>query len=441
MTNPYPEARATRRTRPRAILHMLGVLAALVACSSKREPRADETPRPPAPRDAVAVTADAAPDADAGYAWYRVEAKIDDLGLVPFLIAVHRERPEGFIDGGDEKLPLVVVQRDPLVLRIPVRGLELRLAPDGTSGRLRGTWIATYYWKRDFDIVAEPIEASRPDLLFPGGEAPAVDISGSWRIDIKDFGVGRATFRQDATGTVNGTMIPPEIGDLRHLMGRVTGDRVRLSVFDGIHGFLFDMTVSDGGKKLEGNWLIAGVGKVPFTATRKDGPATHLKVSARMAPGKTRLSLPILDRAPYLGNPVIIDYFGSWCPVCLDLTPELVRLHEEHAAAGLQVLSFALEPEDDEAEARRRLDEFRATFRVPWPFQAIFNDDFNASLPREIVGVTGFPVTIFLRRDHTVAAVHTGFVSRAAGAEHAALVKYFDELAAKIVASPPAKTP
>lgn len=415
---------------------LLAVL--LVACSSKLEPRTDEAPRPPTPRDAIALTGDAAPDA--GYVWYRVEAKYDDHGVVPFLIGVHRERPEGLIDGGDERLPLVVVQREPLVLRIPVRGIELRLAPDGPSGRLRGTWIATFIWDRDFDIVAEPIEGPRPELLFPGGEAPAVDISGSWRIDMKTFGAGRATFHQDAKGIVKGTMIPPEVGDLRYLLGRVTGNRVRLSAFDGIHGFLVEMTASDGGKHLEGAWLVAGIGKFPFTATRKDAPATHLEVSARMAPGKTRLSLPILDRAPYLGNPVIIDYFGSWCSVCLDLTPELVRLYKEHAAAGLQVLSFALEPEGDEAEARRRLDEFRTTFQIPWPFEVIFDDDFNASIPREIVGTSGFPITIFLRRDHTVAAVHTGFVSRAAGAEHAAVVKYFDELAAKIVASPPAKT-
>lgn len=419
--------------------------AALMGCPSRREPRTDEAARPTIPRDArAAIPGDArasTADADAGFAWYRVEARIDDLGLVPFLIAIHRDRPEGLIDGGEEQLPLVVVQRAPLILRIPVRGLELRLAPDGAGGRLRGSWIADYYWKRDFDIVAEPIAGPRPELLFPGGDPPTVDISGTWRIDIKEFGVGRATFRQDANGTINGTIIPPEIGDLRYLTGRVTGDRVRLSAFDGIHGFLMEMTASDGGQRLKGRWLVAGLKDYAFTATRKDAPATHLKVRARMAPGKTRLSLPALDRPPYVGNPVIIDYFGSWCPVCLDLTPELVRLHGEHKASGLQVLSFALEPEDDEAGAKHRLDEFRAAFDVPWPFEVIYNDDFSAALPREIVGATGFPVTIFLRRDHTVAAIHTGFVSRAARAEHDAVVKHLNDLTAKIVASPPAVTP
>ncbi|MBA3455505.1 MAG: hypothetical protein H0T42_20600 [Deltaproteobacteria bacterium] len=422
---------------------LIVAVATLIGCRSRREPRADEATPVAVPHDDRQAARPA--DADAGFAWYRVEARVDDLGVVPFLIAIHRERPEGLIYAAEENLPMVVVQRDPLVLRIPVRGLELRLAPDGTEGRLRGSWVAGFYWKRDFDIVAEPVAGPNPELLFPGGEPPAVDLSGSWRIDIKEFGVGRATFRQDSNGTISGTIIPPEIGDLRHLTGRVNGNQVRMSAFDGIHGFFMEMTASDGGQRLEGRWLVAGLQHYRFTATRKEAPPTHLKVSARMAPGKTRLSLPALDRPPYLGNPVIIDYFGSWCPVCLDLTPELVRLHREHAATGLQVLSFALEPEGDEVATQRRLDEFRAAFKVPWTFEVIYNDDFAEAFPREILDATGFPLTIYLRRDHTVAAIHTGFVSRAAGADHDAAVKHINELTAKIVApppaSPPAKTP
>jgi len=414
------------------------VTVALNACSSCRD-------HPP--REGVAAAHDpaslpiaipaAAPDPDSRVAWYRIVAKLDDLGDVPFIVGVHHDRPEGWIVSAGERLPLVVVQRTPLVLRIPVRGVELRLAPDGTGGRLRGQWIVTYYFKRDFDIVAEPISGPEPEHLFSGGDPATLDLAGTWRIDIKEFGVGRAIFHQDAHGIIDGTFIPPEVGDLRYLTGRVTGDRARLSAFDGIHGFLIDLIAQDGGRKLTGHWAIAGIGDFPFTATRQDAPATHLTVGAHLARGKTRLALPALDRPPYAGNPVIVDYFGSWCPVCLDLTPELVRLRREHAAAGLQVLSIALEPVSDEAEARRRLDEFRTAFGVTWPFELHFTDDFIGAISPEVVDVSGFPVTIFLRRDHTVAAIHTGFVSRAASAEHAAVVKQFDQLAADVIASPP----
>lgn len=409
----------------------LAIVLLVAACSSKSAP-----PEPTASSGSAPV---AKPPADASAParlQYRVEAKVDDLGLVPFLVEVDPVKPEGWIVSPNERLPLVVIEREPLVLRIPVRGVELKLAADGASGRRRGQWLVEYYYKRDFDIVAEPVAATTPEVLFPGDAKPEIDLSGTFRVDIKDFGVGRAVFAQAADGRLDGTMIPPEVGDLRHLSGRVIGNTAKLSAFDGIHGFLVEMSSKDGGKTIAGRWLIAGIGNFPFTATREAAPNTHLRVSARMAPGKTRVSIPELRDPRFKGKPVIVDYFGSWCPVCIDMTPELVRLHRKHAADGLEILSIALEPEGDEAETQRRLDEFRKTFDITWPFVIRFGDDFHANLPRELRDATGFPVTLFLRRDHTVAAVHTGFISAAAKEEHAAVKALFDRLTAEIVASP-----
>lgn len=418
----------------------LAVALLTSGCPSRREPPKREAA---AARDAGATPRapahDAAPEADAAAAWYRVEATVDALGTVPFLIGVHPTKPEGWIWSAEERLPLVVEQRDPLVLRIAVRGVTMRLEPDGATGRLRGHWQVTYFFDRDFALVAEPIAAPSAAALFPGDAPPTVDLSGTWRIDIDDFGVGRAILAQDASGVVTGTIIPPEVGDLRHLTGRITGATGRLSTFDGIHGFFLELTASDGGARFEGRWLIAGIGAFPFRATREAAPATHMKVSARLKPGKTRVTLPQLEQPPYKGNPVIVDYFGTWCPVCLDLTPHLVRLRKQHEAAGLQILSIALEPEGDEAETRRRLDEFRAAFGITWPMELRFTEDFQAAVPPEVEGATGFPVTIFVRRDGTVAGVHTGFISPAAAEEHAAVVAHFDALTAEIVASPPAR--
>lgn len=379
----------------------------------------------------IAKPADAAP----APIHYRVEARIDELGLVPFLISVDPVKPEGWIVSPNERLPLVVVEREPLVLRIPVRGVELRLERDGDSGRRRGQWLVKYYYKRDFDIVAEPIAAPTPEALFPGDTKPAVDLSGTFRLDIHDFGVGRAIFAQQPDGQLDGTIIPPEVGDLRHLAGRVIGNTGKLSAFDGIHGFLVELTSDDGGKTVKGRWLIGGIGNFPFTGTRQGAPSTHVRVSARMAPGKKRVSIPELRDPRFAGKPVLVDFFGSWCPVCMDLTPELVRLRREHPE--LEILSIALEPEGDEAETQRRLEEFRQAFGVTWPFVIRYGDDFHASLPPELLDATGFPVTLFLRRDHTVAAVHTGFISKAAAAEHAEVKALFDRLTAEIVASPP----
>jgi hypothetical protein len=107
------------------------------------------------PREAVperaAVAADAAlpppaalPEAtqrlDAELDWYRMVAIIGDASDMPFAIGIHPERPEGWIASDTERLPIIVIKRSPLVLRIPVRGAELRLTPNA-GGQLRGQWI------------------------------------------------------------------------------------------------------------------------------------------------------------------------------------------------------------------------------------------------------------------------------------------------------------
>jgi hypothetical protein len=69
--------------------------------------------------------------------------------------------------------------------------------------------------------------------------------------------------------------------------------------------------------------------------------------------------------------------------------------------------------------------------RHQWP-----GVNFNGAVAPEILDATGFPVTAFVRRDGTVAAIHTGFISKAAGPEHAAAVKLLESYVQQIVKSP-----
>ncbi|HLU66526.1 MAG TPA: TlpA disulfide reductase family protein [Kofleriaceae bacterium] len=423
-----------------AIPPVLLSLAAAAGCTCERpgggagrDPAPAAEASPPAGDDAAPAAA-APPEPDT---WFRVEADLGELGRVPFLLGVHSREDRGYIDNGDEDLPVRVVGRDPLVVRIPVRGIELRLEETEEPGSLRGAWLGRYFFKREFPLTARRIESHGPEDLFPGDAPPAADLSGTWRVEIEEFGVGRGELRQDARGVLGGSIIPPEVGDMRFLMGRVIGAELRMAVFDGIHGWLLEATIAPDGTRFEGRWLISGIGSFRMSGSRVGAPPTDQLVSARMKPGTTRLSLPELSRPPFAGKPVIVDYFGTWCPGCMDLTPELVALRERHASAGLEVLSIALEPEGDRAEAERRIAEFREEFGVTWDIDLRMTDEYQEHIPPEIENASGFPLTIWVRRDGTVAAVHTGFVSKAVPAEHEALVRAFESWTEEIVRSPP----
>jgi len=51
----------------------------------------------------------------------------------------------------------------------------------------------------------------------------------------------------------------------------------------------------------------------------------------------------------YVGRqPVVLNFWGTWCPPCRREIPELVKLHDEFSPRGVEIVSLAIrnEPED-----------------------------------------------------------------------------------------------
>jgi len=371
--------------------------------------------------------------------WYRVEVIADVASSVPFFLGVDQKADRAVIDNGEEQLEALLLSRDPVRVRVAVLGGEVTLVPEGTTGNFKGEWTAKTLIKEPFRVEAKRVDAPSPQLRFPGDAPPDASIDGGWRIEMKDFGTGRAVFKQDAAGNLSGSMIPPDVGDTRYLSGRVIGDRFSMSTFDGMHAHLLEGTIEDGGKKLRGRWVAAGFGEWAFTGTRAEGPSTLSLVTARMKKGKTRITVPALEQPPYKGQPVVIDFFGTWCSVCMDLMPKLVELEKRYGGQGLKVLMIALEPAGDEAEGKRRIEELRTKYGIKWDIDVRFSEDLLADIPPEIDNALGFPLTIFVRRDGTVAAIQSAYISAAAQPEHRAIEQRFDALAKEIVESKPPK--
>ena len=80
-------------------------------------------------------------------------------------------------------------------------------------------------------------------------------------------------------------------------------------------------------------------------------PATPAAAPAALAPGDRvpAFTLPDLDGMPvqfpdrFLGRPLLINVWASWCAPCIEEMPELARFAARHADRGPQVVGLALD--------------------------------------------------------------------------------------------------
>jgi thiol-disulfide isomerase/thioredoxin len=67
-----------------------------------------------------------------------------------------------------------------------------------------------------------------------------------------------------------------------------------------------------------------------------------------------------VDQHP--GKVVLIDFWATWCPPCVQLFPHTVELHKRWADRGLTVAAVSLDDPSDESTVRRFLAEKGANF-------------------------------------------------------------------------------
>ena len=97
------------------------------------------------------------------------------------------------------------------------------------------------------------------------------------------------------------------------------------------------------------------------------------------------------------GRPVVVNFWGSWCPPCVEEFPRLANAVDEHADDGLVVIGIVYQ--DRFTSARDFMESFGAT----WPAAMDPGGRVAAAY-----GIYGAPETFFIDRDGIVAARQIG---------------------------------
>jgi cytochrome c biogenesis protein CcmG, thiol:disulfide interchange protein DsbE len=90
------------------------------------------------------------------------------------------------------------------------------------------------------------------------------------------------------------------------------------------------------------------------------------------------------------GQPVLINFWASWCAPCRAEMPEIVRAYETHKADGLIVLAINMTFQDSLPEAQAFVKEFHM------PFPVLLDD--TGAVARDTYGVRVLPMSFFIDR-------------------------------------------
>ena len=150
---------------------------------------------------------------------------------------------------------------------------------------------------------------------------------------------------------------------------------------------------------------VLAAGFVALLATRE--PATDRQGSSpllgRMAPplaGET-LDGGSFDIADHRGRWVVVNFFATWCPPCVEEHPELIAFDEAHRAAGdASVVSVVYNDRPDEVH------DFFADRGGDWPVIA------DGGLAAVDYGVVKVPETYLVAPGGVVVQKYTGGVTR-----------------------------
>lgn len=110
-----------------------------------------------------------------------------------------------------------------------------------------------------------------------------------------------------------------------------------------------------------------------------------------------------VNLADFKGKPLLINFWATWCPPCLEEIPYFVELVDQYKDDGLVVLGIST---DDTAD---QLKPFAADMKMNYPVLVGLNEP---ELERAFGAMWAIPVTVFVKKDGNVCKEHRGTQSK-----------------------------
>lgn len=374
-------------------------------------------------------------DSPGGQLPFGLELKQGDRGWQAWLV------------NGPERIevPRVTVAPGAVVLDIMHYDSTIRAEVGQDGRRLDGQWVKRPGTQKSvrmaFHALAGLAVPGAPGLPVEsnGGAVSVGNIDGRWTVQFSQssdpaVGVFETVKGQGVVGTIMTTT-----GDYRYLAGSLEGSRLRLSVFDGAHAFLFDARLGHDGM-LRGDfwsgdaWHERWTGHLDPSAKLGDAFGQTLAVGrADLAnlvfPDATGTRRRLADLASGC-KLMILEIMGTWCPNCHDAGAYLADLHRRYGPQGVVFVSLAFEVSGEFERDARQVRRFVERHGIAFPVLIAGTSDkakVTQVLPM-IDRLKSYPTTLVLDPSGKVISVYTGFTGPATGEAYEAFRREFEAL-------------
>jgi thiol-disulfide isomerase/thioredoxin len=157
-------------------------------------------------------------------------------------------------------------------------------------------------------------------------------------------------------------------------------------------------------------WLVAGVAALAGAAggglawwRNRPGAADDEAVQRMWGLAFDQPQGGTLAMASLKGKPLLVNFWATWCPPCVEEMPLLDAFYREHAAKGWQVVGLAI---DQPSSVRTFLQRTRVTF--PIGLAGLEGTELTRSLGNQ---TGGLPFTVVLGPDGSVRERRMGQVT------------------------------
>lgn len=343
-------------------------------------------------------------------------------GTVPFVIEINRNKDgfKGILKNGKEEIELTDIVSTDQGISIPLQSyelsLEMRLASQGS--------MTGYLIRHNKNPkLKTPVAAihGKDQRFLEDRKRPEIDLNGRWAITLTDeegkIESGVIVFEQKEN-KLHGSILTPT-GDYRYLEGFVSGKDFQAASFDGVYNYLLKGKVLDNmlEASILSNYKTKIQGKKDSTAQLPDAyKQTQLETLNFEFPDLKGNKVSIHDKK-FKDKPVIIQFFGSWCPNCLDEMNYLVPWYLKNQKRGIEIVALAFERSLSPAEARVQLLKTQKKYQVTYDIviAGSTSEDKPADKIPGLKNFISFPTTIFLNKKHQVVKVHAGFTGPSTG--------------------------